>query len=335
MHSLGCIFRYSQITEQTAKLKNTTPTRIKVYSPATIANVGPGFDVLGVAIEQPGDIVIAEIKPERGVEFHLQDDAIKLPTDKHNVAAHVAELMLNEIDSPFGVKLTLQKNMPLCSGLGSSAASAAAAVFAVNELFAKPFNKMDLIRFAVEGERLASGTAHADNVAPAILGGICLIRSYEPLDIIQLPYKNIFYWVVAHPHLSIATKTARSLLPTSITLPVAIQQSGNLAALITGLNNGDAELIGASLHDGIAEPVRAKLIPSFDKIKYAAMYAGAIGFSISGSGPSVFAITTSETDAKRVAENIVAAFAEYAQVECETYISLINERGTIVLESAP
>jgi homoserine kinase len=312
-----------------------TPTRIKVYSPATIANVGPGFDVLGVAIEQPGDVVIAEIKSERGVAFHLHDNNIQLPTDKRNVAAHVAELMLDESNSPFGVKLTLQKNMPLCSGLGSSAASAAAAVVAVNELLARPFTKMDLIRFAVEGERLASGTAHADNVAPAILGGICLVRSYEPLDIIQLPYKNIFYWVVVHPHLSIETKTARSLLPTSISLPIAIQQNGNLAALITGLNNGDAELISASLHDVIAEPVRAKLIPSYDKIKYAAMYAGAIGFSISGSGPSVFAMTLSESDAKKVADNIVAAFAEYAGVECETYISLINERGTIVLESTP
>lgn len=310
-----------------------TTKHIKVFAPATIANVGPGFDVLGVAIEQPGDVVIGETTTERGLRFTLKNHSGSLPTGKNNVAAHVAQLMLDELQPASGISLTLQKNMPLCSGMGSSAASAAAAVFAVNELLDRPFNKMELVRFAIEGERLASGSAHADNVAPALLGGICLIRSYSPLEIVQLPYKNVFYWVVAHPNLSIETKTARSLLPTSIPLQIALQQNSNLAGLITGLCHGDADLINSSLHDEIAEPVRALLIPSYEKIKYAAMYAGAIGFSISGSGPSVFAIAASEIDANKIAESIVAAFREYVQVECETYISLINQDGARVLES--
>lgn len=308
------------------------PKHIKVFAPATIANVGPGFDVLGIAIEQPGDIIIAERKPESDLSFSLHQPAADVPTGSNNVAAHVAQLMLDEFKPSFGVTMSLQKNMPLSSGLGSSGASSAAAAVAINALLEKPLAKKDLIRFAVEGERLASGSPHADNVAPSILGGVCLVRSYTPLDIIQLPFKNSLFWVVAHPQLTIHTKTARDLMPKTIPLATVIEQNGNLGALITGLSLGDHHIIAASLKDVIAEPIRAPLIPGFYDIKTAALEAGAIGFSISGSGPSVFAIATSLPLANQVAERIKQAFFQYAHVECETYISLINQEGAKVME---
>jgi homoserine kinase len=227
--------------------------------------------------------------------------------------------------------MTLQKMMPTGSGLGSSGASCAAAAFAVNALLPEPLPKMDLIKFAMEGERLATGAAHADNVAPSLLGGICLVRSYNPLDVIQLPHKNIFYWVVVHPHMIIHTKTARDLLPRNIPLSVAIEQTGNVSALITGLAQGNVQLISDSLKDGIAEPVRAPLIPGYYDIKQSALDAGAVGFSISGSGPSVFALTTSSLLAEKVAKTIMLGFAEHAHVDSDIYISKINQLGTRIV----
>jgi homoserine kinase len=312
-----------------------TPKYIKVFAPATISNIGPGFDVLGLAIQQPGDIVTAERTMETGLQFSLASSSMELPNNKSNVAAHVALLMLDEFKPPFGMSLQLHKQMPLGSGLGSSGASAAAAAMAVNELLLHPIPKKELIRFAIEGERLASGSAHADNVAPSLLGGLCLIRSYQPLDVIQLPYKDSFFWVVAHPHLVILTKQARKLLPANISLKTAIEQNGNLGALITGLALGNDALVRASLIDVIAEPVRAPLIKGFDAVKVAALEAGAIGFSISGSGPSVFAITTDKEIAEKVAASIKQAFKLSANVGCETYISGINPVGANIIEESP
>lgn len=306
--------------------------RIKVFAPATIANVGPGFDVLGVAIEQPGDIVIAEKIPGTDLTFSLANPASDVPTDTHNVAAYVAQLMLDEFKPAFGITIALQKNIPLGSGLGSSGASAAASAVAINALLEKPLVKKDLIRFAMEGERLASGSPHADNVAPSILGGICLIRSYTPLDIIQLPFNNSLYWIVVHPQLIIHTKTAREILPKTIPLSTVIEQNGNLGALITGLSLGDHHIIAASLKDVIAEPARTPLIPGFFDARQAALDAGAIGFSISGSGPSVFAIASTLPIAKHISERIKQAFFQFAHVECETYISLVNQEGAKVME---
>jgi homoserine kinase len=307
---------------------------IKVFAPATISNIGPGFDVLGLAIDQPGDIVTASTTREPGLSFYLKNQHTDLPNDKKNVAAHVAKLMLDEFKPSFGVSLILEKNMPLGSGLGSSGASSAAAAFAVNHLLAKPLPTIDLVRFAAEGERLACGTPHADNVAPSLLGGLCLIRSYSPLDIVQLPYQNTFYWVVASPTLSILTKDARDLLPKTISLAMAIEQNGNLATLITGLHQGDKELIRNSLKDNFAEPVRAQLIPGYNDIKNAALNAGAIGFSISGSGPAVFAIASDKHAANAIASAISSAFMIYAHADCRMYISRINQTGATILEES-
>jgi homoserine kinase len=307
---------------------------VKVFSPATIANVGPGFDVLGIAIEEPGDIVTATQRDEPGIAFSLYGSTANTPANHENVAAHVAQLMLEELKPSFGVSLILQKQMPIGSGLGSSGASAAAAAFAINALLPKPLSKMDLVPFAMEGERLASGSAHADNVAPSLLGGVCLIRSYAPLDIVEIPFQNILYWVVAHPHVVVHTEVARDLLPTMVPMSSLVQQTGNLSGLITGLIVGDAPLVGRSLHDIIVEPIRATLIPRFEIVKAAALNAGALAFSISGSGPSVFAIATSLEAAKHIADQIQKTFAENPLIECDIYISRINSTGTRILEQS-
>lgn len=303
------------------------PKYVKVYAPASISNVGPGFDVLGVAIDKPGDIACAERTNEPGLHFSSNLSA-------NNVAAHVAQLMLDEFKPPFGVSLRLDKQMPIGSGLGSSGASCAAAVVAVNRLLPKPLSKLELVRFAIEGERLASGSPHADNVAPSILGGICLIQCNAPLEIIQLPYDHSLYWVVVHPDIVVLTKIARALLPKTIPIHDAIEQASHLSSLIIGLKNGDHALITSSLIDKIAEPVRKKLIPHYDDIKHGALNDGALGFSISGSGPSVFAITPDINIASIVAANIQNNFMKLSNTPSQAYISRVNAIGADILEES-
>ncbi len=308
--------------------------QVKVYAPATIANVGAGFDVLGVAIDAPGDIVTAKRTLEPGLIFRLHQGSTDVPGDLNNIAAHVAQLLLNECHPNFGAMVTLHKKMPIGSGLGSSGASCAAAAVAVNALLTRPLAKQDLLAFAVEGERLASGSPHADNVAPSLLGGACLIRDYHPLDVVKLPITNIFYWVVAHPHMIVETRAAREILPTSLPLSLVTTQMGYLGGLVTGLIIGDGLLVGSSLKDNIAEPKRAPLIPGYDQVKIAALHAGAIGFSISGSGPSVFAITTSLATARKVAQAIKRTFQQEAGLTSTLYVSKINQQGTKIIGSS-
>lgn len=307
------------------------PKEVKVFAPASIGNIGAGFDVLGAAIMKPGDIVTARriIKP--GLQFSMRRTPSSLPDDHHNVAAHVAELLLDECKPPFGISLTLHKKMPVGSGLGSSGASSAAAVMAVNALLPNPLPKADLLRFAIEGERLASGAPHADNVAPSLLGGICLIHSYHPLEVIRLPVKNNLFWVVAHPHVIIETRGARHILPRKVLLKTASQQLGHLGGLIVGLMTGNKVLVGSSIQDELAEPARANLIPAFPEARQAAMKAGALGFSISGSGPSVFAVASSLETANQVARALKWAFAQHAEVGCDIYVSKLNMQGATIL----
>lgn len=309
------------------------PKHVKIYAPATIANIGAGFDVLGIALNEPGDFIVAHRIREPGIQFTLESPKASVPGDTTNVAAYVAELMVNELHLPFGIAMTLSKNMPIGSGLGSSGASSAAAVVAVNELLENPFPRKELIRFAVEGERLASGHPHADNVAPAILGGACLIRSYDPLDIIELPLNNVFYWAAIHPHLIVHTKTARDLLPEYIPLSAAVEQWGHVGALVAGLITGNPTMLHRSFKDVVAEPVRAPLIPGYYEAKAAALRAGALGFSISGSGPSVFTVSTSLANAKQSAYAVQQIFKLIANVDSDIYISETNLEGAKVLES--
>jgi homoserine kinase len=306
--------------------------KVKVFAPATIANLGSGFDVIGIALEQPGDFVVAKRKHEAGLAFSVHTKFEDIPTDPTmNVAGHVALLMLDDLRPPFGMSLRLDKRMPVGSGLGSSAASSVAAAVAVNALLLKPLKKVELLRFVVEGERKASGTPHADNAAPSLLGGACLIRSYEPLDVISVPIKNNIFWVVVHPHTVIRTEDARNVLPKAIALQTAIRQWGNISGLTIGLASGDATLIGKCVADAIAEPVRGNLIPGFHEVKAAALNAGAYGCSISGSGPSVFAVTSSLPSARKVALTMKKTFATVAGIACDVFISRINREGATIV----
>jgi len=307
------------------------PRKVRVFAPATIANLGSGFDVLGLAIDRPGDSVTAERQQECALSFSVRLNQRSISTDaRKNVAGHVAQIILDEIKPPFGIRLILDKKMPIGSGLGSSAASSVASVVAVNALLPKPLKKTDLLQFAIEGERLASGTAHADNIAPSLLGGACLVRSYDPLDIVRIPIRNTIFWVVVHPHLEVRTEEARNILPNSVPLKTAIQQWGNIAGLTIGLSTGDAELVGRCVADQIVEPVRSQLIPAFHDVKETALVAGATGCSISGSGPSLFAVAPSLSIAKKIGAAMKRRFAASAEVRSDVYISKTNMNGATI-----
>ncbi len=288
--------------------------------------------MLGLALETPGDIVVASRRAEPGLGFSVRSENGDIPVDpSKNVAAHVAMIMLDEFKLSFGVSMVLHKRMPVGSGLGSSAASSVASVMAVNQLLPRPLVKPDLLRFAIEGERMVTGTAHADNVAPSLLGGVCLVRCYNPLDVIPLSVKNTVHWVVVHPHIVVRTEDSRRVLPARISLRDATRQWGNVSGLTSGLARGDAALNGKCVEDVIVEPVRAHLIPGYYDIKQAAIEAGATGCSISGSGPSIFAVTASGARAKKVGAAMAAACERAAGVKSDVTISLVNMKGATLL----
>ena len=260
----------------------------------------------------------------------IKGDGGKLPRDPlKNTAAVAVNGFMSKIGFPFGVEISLEKRMPLSSGLGSSAASAVAAVFAANLLAGSPLPTRALLPFTMEAEKAACGSAHADNVAPSLLGGFVLIRSYEPLDIVQLPVPAGLSCAVAHPHAELRTEDARRILKKEIRLSDAIRQWGNLAALVAALYSGDLGLLGRSLQDVVAEPARSMLIPGFAAVKAAALSAGALGCSISGSGPSVFALCATTEESSRAGEAMVGAFRK-AGLASDLYISAVNTKGPVV-----
>lgn len=304
--------------------------KVRVFAPATVANVACGFDILGFALEYPGDELCAALTTTPGVTISKIEGA-KLPFDPvRNSAGAAAIALLKHLNAKEGVNIELYKKMPLGSGLGSSAASAVAAVFAINKLFGYPLSEEELIPFAMEGERAACGAAHADNVAPALIGGFVLVRSYSPLDVQRIPTSLPLFCAVLHPKIEISTAEARLMLPPRITLQEHVRQSGNVAGLVLGLTQSDVELISRSLEDIIAEPIRSKLIPGFDKIKEAALEAGALGCSISGSGPSLFALATTSSQAKEIGKEMQRACRETG-VESDLYLSGINPKGVTLL----
>ena len=306
---------------------------VRVFAPATVANVACGFDVLGFAIEAPGDEVVARHSDKPGLRItKITGDGGKLPRDADKNTAGVAALdLLRHLGmSDRGIELEIHKKMPFGSGLGSSAASAVAGVYAINKLIGEPLAKKQLLPFAMQGEASADGAWHADNVGPSLLGGIIFIRSNQELDISQLPVPENLYATVVHPDIEILTKTAREILPTEIPMVNATQQIGNLGGLICGLIQEDYAMIGRSIHDVIAEPRRQKLIPEFYNAKRAAMAQGALGFSISGAGPSVFALCEGEEIAQRSGEAISRVF-DAINLGNQCYVSRINMEGVHVI----
>lgn len=311
---------------------------IKVFASATVANVACGFDSLGFAIHEPGDIVEVEVL-EHGSSFidGITGDQGKLPLSmEKNTAGVAVNAMIdaltrrNDARASTGFKIHIEKKMPLGSGLGSSAASSVAAVVAVNELLQRPFERKELLPFVMHAEQVACGAAHADNVAPALLGGFILVRSYDPLEVISLNVPPDLYCAVLHPHIELLTEDARKVLKKNIRLDDAIVQWSNLAGLITGLMKEDYALISRSINDIIFEPVRSLLIPGFDAVKSGALSAGALGCSISGSGPSIFALCKGESAARRVGEAMQSALEPW-KLGSDLYVSSINTDGPQIL----
>jgi len=305
---------------------------VTAFSPATVSNVACGFDVLGFPMEEPGDTVSARLIAS-GVEIDdILNDGGRIPREPaRNTASVAAKALLEALGDTRGVALTIRKGLPLSSGLGGSAASAAAAVVAVNALVGGNATPDQLVAAALIGEGLGKGGAHPDNIAPAICGGFVLVRHPHPPDIIRLPVPRGLTCVVIHPDLEVETAKARALLGTHVPLSDAVKQWANLGALVHALHTSDFDLLARSLEDSIAEPRRAPLIPGLANIKKAATDAGALGSSISGSGPSVFALCRDRATADRVAVAMTAAVAKEIGGESQVYVSPISSRGAHVI----
>lgn len=307
-------------------------TEIKIFCPATIANLSCGFDLLGLCLDNVGDEMTITKTAIRGIRITKITGAdLPLETEK-NVAGVAALALINEIDSEFGFDIQINKKIKAGSGIGSSAASAAGAVFGINELLGKPFTPNQLVNFAMKGEVLASGAEHADNVAPALLGGITLVRSYTPLDVIKIRTPSELFATVIHPQIELKTSEMRAVLPQTNPLKTTIIQCGNIAGLIAGLYTNDFNLISRSLHDEIAEPHRGKFIPNFDQLKKVAIENGALGSGISGSGPSVFALSKGEETAQKVAQAMTKIY-DQNNIPYEIHVSKINHQGVKILAS--
>ncbi|MEB8330355.1 homoserine kinase [Flavobacteriaceae bacterium KMM 6897] len=304
---------------------------IKVFCPATIANVSCGFDVLGLALDAVGDEMVVRKTVEKGIKI-TKLTGQDLPMETHlNVAGVAGLAFLAESDYDGGFEIEIYKNIKAGSGIGSSAASSTGAVWGMNQLLGKPFSNLELVKFAMEGERLASGVAHADNVAPAIFGGFTLVRSYTPLDIVKINSPSQLFATVIHPQIEIKTSDSRKILKTTISLEDGIKQWGNLGGLIAGLYTEDYALIGRSLEDFIVEPIRSILIPGFDKVKSESLLAGALGCGISGSGPSIFALSKGEDNAKEVAKAMRNVYQKIG-IDYDIHVSKINTEGIKILK---
>lgn len=305
---------------------------IRAFAPATVANVSCGFDILGFAIDEMGDQVEVSFSKTPGLKVvKIEGDGGRLPYEADKNTCTVAiQSMLNHLGYKKGMEVSLFKGLPLGSGMGSMAASAAAALVAANALLGFPFDKKDLVKFAVEAERIACGAAHADNVAPSLLGGFVLIRDYEPLDVIKLPVPKGLYCTLLHPHLELNTSDSRSVLKKQISLKDSTIQSGNIAGLIAGLFQEDFDLISRSLKDVIAEPTRALLIPGFYELRDAIQSIGALGSGISGSGPTIFVLSPSKDIANQVGAKGCEVFNKIG-LDLDIYISEVNDKGAYVI----
>lgn len=309
-------------------------TEIKIFCPATIANLNCGFDVMGLCLEGIGDEMIIRKVSEKGIRITKITGAdLPLETVK-NVAGVAALALCNDanyrVSIEHGFEIEIHKKIKAGSGIGSSSASAAGAVFGINELLGRPFSRHELVYFAMKGEVIASGSEHADNVAPCILGGFTLVRGYNPLDVIRIESPSEIFAVVLHPHIEVKTSDSRAVLSPTIGLKDAITQWGNLGGLIAGLYTKDYELIGRSLQDVIIEPLRKKLIPNFDQVKNSALDAGALGAGISGAGPSIFALCKGQTTAEKVAYAMSNSYLDTG-IPFDIHISKVNAEGVKIM----
>jgi homoserine kinase len=305
-------------------------TTIKIFSPATVANVGCGFDVLGFCLDTIGDEMLIRKTTAKGIKI-TKIEGFDLPYEvMENVAGISALAMYEDLKPNCGFEIEIYKKIKPGSGIGSSSASAAGSVFGVNALLGFPLNKTELTFYAMKGEAYASKSEHADNLAPAIFGGFTLVQSTHPLRILELPTPKNLYATLIHPQIEIKTSEARALLPDKIKLRSAITQWANVGSLVHGLHTSDYELIKESLSDVVAEPYRRELIPYFNKLKATVLKAGALGCAISGSGPSIFALSKGKKTAKIVQQAMNDVYSE-SGIPFETYVSKINQEGIKIL----
>jgi len=307
---------------------------VKAFAPASIGNLSVGFDILGLSIDCIGDEVKVTLSNKPGVRLNKiygNSNSLSLDPEKNCVTVPIIEYLsyLNLLDK-IGIEVELYKNLPLKSGMGSSASSSVAGVFATNYLLGNKLSRIDLLNFILKGEELASGAKHADNVAPSLLGGITLVRNNEPIDIIKINYPENLVCVLAHPDLYVDTYTARKILPEKIYLKDFVKQSANLSGFIIGMMTNDFNLISRSFSDIIVEPVRKNLLPFFDDLKKAILETDALGMGISGSGPSVFALAQSQKDAEKIKSSMIKVFERF-NLKNEIYISKISKEGAKII----
>jgi len=303
---------------------------IKIFAPATVANISCGFDVLGLCLESAGDEMLIVKSKQKGIKItKITGQDLPLETSK-NVAGVAALALLEQLDLDFGFEIEINKQIKPGSGIGSSAASAAGAVFGINKLLGSPFSKLQLTIFAMQGEKLAGGTAHADNVAPALFGGFTLVRESKPLDVISLPTPDDLYVVILHPQIEIKTSEARAILPNEIPLSLAIKQWGNVGALVSSLYTNDYDMLSKALKDHIITPYRSELIPYYTEVESLVLTNDALGFGISGSGPAMFSLVKGKAKAKQIKELINQKYKE-TNIPFHCFVSKINQEGIKII----
>ena len=300
---------------------------IKLRAYATVANLSCGFDVLGLCLNNPFDEITIQKTDDRKVSINILDSPYKnIPSEPHkNTGGVPGQLIIKDLKLSYGFNISIKKGIPLCGGLGSSAATASGVVFGINHLLENKLSTKEMLKYAIEGEKVSVSTAHADNIAPCLLGGLTLIKDTKSLDVIKLSISE-FYIVVIHPNIKISTEDARNILPEEISLRTAIKQCGELGSLIYAFSINDVSLIKKSMNDFIIEPIRKKLIKGFDEIKHNALSMGAVGCSISGSGPSIFALCETKEIAQKIS-NYSSEYYSSINLDCDTYISSINQNG--------
>ena len=305
--------------------------KVKAFAPATVANMGCGFDIMGMALNGVGDVVSVEVS--EGDELIINNiSGVELPSDiEKNVITPAVRALMAAAGLKRRIEVTVEKKILPGSGIGSSAASSAAAVYALNEALDRPFSDEKLVEFAMEGEKLiSSGVPHADNVAPAILGGVVLLRSYHPLDIVRLPVPEEFCCTVAHPEIMVSTAMARQVLPKEISMHTAVTQWGNVAGLVAGLSMGDIDLVGRSMRDVVAEPYRKQFIPGFDQLKEEVLAMGALAMNISGAGPSVFALSKEMQSAANIGYAMEKHFKSLGH-NADIYVTKVSNIGAQII----
>jgi homoserine kinase len=316
------------------KSKDLKKKEIRVFAPATVANVGCGFDIFGFALHEPGDEIILKVSESKGLQItKITGDEGRLPTQANkNTAGQSLLAMMNELKFESGLEMEVHKKMAIGSGLGSSAASAVASVFAFNAMLERPLSKTELLKYAIEGEKIASGeSVHLDNIAACLYGGFILVRSRNPIDIVALPVPDNLFCTVIHPQIEIRTESSRKILRKQIPLEKAVTQWGNVAGTISALYQEDFELLKRSFNDVIVVPDRSQLIPYYQDLQQVAMDSDAIGCSISGSGPSIFALSSDSETARKIGSNMSAVLTD-VKIGHDIYISKINTQGPKVFE---